>query len=917
MSDVHPYPQDVTADPFIVFGGLLSRKVVNAYIEKLNPSQPEVFSSILKLANQCSKEHAFQQGIEDTLTNNGIACKKWRKSPRWDRVIGNEYGVEIKLDKHRFDPQFWQGSGDDKNAVEQARRYLDECGTYDWAILTNGSVFRLMHKESGFNFLDIWICDTNQSGPTKQASFLDALMRDRKILENLMRASKEERHRFNLTFEKNVHSFWEKYKLTGNRTRNVALVEAVLLIAFYRYLEDCGIFPIHEEKFQMFSLNKPPIKERLIKALKELKKQTFLGKGGSNLESLVSDETIKRIDDLFSELQIYGDFISLFWDTNGPVDLSDLKISFFGDAYQLFAKKSDINGVDGQYFTGSELARETALYFIEDGKGLAEDEVLYDPFVGSGQLLRALVPYFHVLLQGEVRKPSIIEGMRKLSQRLVGTDVDAHACWLARLCLTVVTSERNKPLIDFNKQIKHADVFEACFGYTESKWQENLGIKGRIRGIITNPPWRRMRQTANELYSIETESPAPLRSNNENWSKYQKWLDDGGRVRASEKSEELKKLSKKHKETFNQSGQREVNLAISGLEFSTRIPGTENKRWVIFMPDCFFIGQNKIRQSQNVNVRKYYSYPYNEHFKDTDSVMKFGIVFGGRSNSPKIYCHPMGSGQINVKPIFQRFGVLPIFGSVEEAYGQSLWFTKANKTNRWKHGEFHETETPKKGATLTGNRGIPVRGAKKCNDKKTHSCLFNQESVSYWSNWKLNVSGSRVIVRDKRSNTKTQKILWVGTHIPGTKGVPKNCALSNAWNYLKGTRKEVNAIEKLLNSPIADMALRSIGSKRNINPKHLNLLGLPELSSDVQTIIAKSKTFEESTAAILLFVFELSNADAKKIFETCAWINEKEQKEILDMMSLSSKEEAKKLEKTSLKRKRGQLKRVQKKMAKC
>ena len=317
-----------------------------------------------------------------------------------------------------------------------------------------------------------------------------------------------------------------------------------------------------------------------------------------------------------------------------------------------------------------------------------------------------------------------------------------------------------------------------------------------------------------------------------------------------------------------------------------------------------------------MNVRKYYSYPYNEHFKDTDSVMKFGIVFGSRARSSKLYCYPMGNGQINVKLIFQRLGVLPIFGSVEEAYGQSLWFTKAKKTNRWKNGEFNETSTPQSGAEQVLSGGIPVRGAKKCNDKKTHSCLFNQESVSYWSNWSSNVSGSRVIVRDNRSNTRTQKILWAGTHIPGTKEIPRNCALSNAWNYLKGTRKEVGVIEKILNSPIADMALRSIGSKRHINPKDLNLLGLPELSSDVQTIIEKSKTFKESTAAVLLFVFELSNTDAKKILEACAWINKNERREILEIMSLNSKEEAKKLEKTSLKRKRGQLKRVQKKMAK-
>src|SRR6185312_10422538 len=138
------------------------------------------------------------------------------------------------------------------------------------------------------------------------------------------------------------------------------------------------------------------------------------------------------------------------------------------------------------------------------------------------------------------------------------------------------------------------------FGFTESRWQEQLGITGKIRAIITNPPWRRLRQTTNELYTIETGHQAPLRSNPENWARYQAWLQNGGRQRARAKGDELKALSKQHRETFARCGQREVNVAISGLDFVDRIPGVPNKKWVAFMPDCFFVGQNTLRSQRGL-----------------------------------------------------------------------------------------------------------------------------------------------------------------------------------------------------------------------------------------------------------------------------------------------------------------------------
>jgi hypothetical protein len=916
LSDCHPYPQDITADPFLVFGGLFSRRVIAEYLQDLPSSRPSVFSELIGISDQCSQELALQRGIQEILNKNHISCIENHGSPRFDRLIQGIFGVEIKLDKNRFDPQFWPGSGEDRNAVEQTRRYLDKSPDYKWALLTNGKVMRLMHRDHALNFLDIWICDSDRSGDTKQGTFFEKLIRDKQFLIEVFERSAKERIRFNNQFATKVQKFWEKYQELGNRVRNVSLVEAVLLLAFYRYLEDCGIFPILEADFQSFRLHQPASVEKIIDILRSLQSQRFLKSATPphNLQSLASDATLDRVKQILSNRQLFQEFKDLFWDEQGAVDLSDLKVSFFGDAYQLFANKTDINGVDGQYFTGSELARDTAIYFVEEERrsGVAPNEIIYDPFVGSGQLLRALIPFFHILIQGEARDPSIINGMRALATRLAGTDIDENACWLTRLSLTIATSERGKPLLDFGKQIKHADVFSTCFGFTESRWQEELGITGKIKAIITNPPWRRLRQTTNELYTIETGHQAPLKKNRENWSRYQAWQSAGGKERARLKGEELKILSKQHRETFFRCGQGEVNVAISGLDFVDRIPGVTNKKWVVFMPDCFFVGENTLRSQHGFSIRRYYSYPFNDHFEGTDNVMKFGVVFGGGTGQSSIHCLPMGRGSVDVTNVFHRLEVLPIYGSVSEATAQAIWFGKSSITDRWHRGEFDETEEPKRGAREVA-QGEAVRGAKKCNNKQSHSCVFNENSLTYWAKWHGTVPGSRVLVRDNRSNTRTQKILWASTHLPGEDGIPRGCAVSNAWNYLLGQKQEVRAITNLMNSPIADLAIRSIASKRHINPKDLNKLGLPTLDPIQIAALASTSNFIDSSAVVLLLVFELQKEDAKKLLNTCDWVIQKERDQIIERMSGSSLLEARNLFGTPVKR-RNQIKRAQQAM---
>ena len=913
MSDVHPYPHDISADPFFVFGGLFSRKVVASELALLSASKPTFLSKILELSGQCAREEAFQRGIETVLNESGFVCSRV-PGKMYDRVIVDRFIIEVKLDNKRFDPQFWNGSESGENAVVQTRGYLDNTNDYQWALLTNGKIWRIMNKASDLNYVDFWMCDAEKSGNTVQATMFQKILSDPNYLSELKEKSDLERKRFNSTFGKCVQDFWNTFERKGNRDWNVSLVEAVLCIAFQRYLEDCGILPVLSASYEPYSLKVPRTAEEVIKCLRMLKSQKFLVDNPTpEIRGIIDEPTLNRIASLLSNPRIMSKLKKLFWDERGAIDLSDLSVAFFGDAYQVFANKTDINGVDGQYFTGSELAKETALYFVEEeSRGVHADEVIYDPFVGSGQLLRALVPFFHLLIQGESRDPSIISGMRTLATRLSGTDVDPNACWLARLSLTIATSAKGMPLLDFTSQIRHADVFETCFGFTESRWQAELGIVGKIRGIITNPPWRRLRQTANELYTIETGNQAPLRSNRENWNLYQTWLGDGGRARAEQMGNDLSTLSAKHKETFVRSEQREVNVAISAADFVDRLPGVSNKRWVMFLPDCFFVGQNGLRTSRNFSIRRYYSFPFNDHFEGTDDVMKFGVVFGGGAGGRRnIQCRPMGIGTVDVSNVFRRLGILPIYENEAEAIAQTLWFGNIQEdVPDWHRGEFDENMAPAGGARSVREGGVPVRGAKKCNDNISHSCIVNPDSISNWANWSSAVRGFRVIVRDNRSNTRRGKVLWSGVHLPGQDGVPRDCALSNAWNYLLLPRDHAIALSKILNTPLADLAIRSIASKRHINPKDLRNLGTPALTPEQIQLMVAMPTFEKWTAAAFVSVFRLSARDAGRVLDSCGWVKPQEKREILRLMTVNPQDAALELQGMKITRRRGQVERA-------
>src|SRR5690606_28370681 len=79
---------------------------------------------------------------------------------------------------------------------------------------------------------------------------------------------------------------------------------------------------------------------------------------------------------------------------------------------------------------------------------------------------------------------------------------------------------------------------------------------------------------------------------------------------------------------LSEPGRRKSTLLCLHWTLWTEYPAQREKKWVVFLPDCFFIGYATLRNAPDLTIRRYYSYPYNDHFKQTDSVMKFGIVFG-------------------------------------------------------------------------------------------------------------------------------------------------------------------------------------------------------------------------------------------------------------------------------------------------
>lgn len=282
----------------------------------------------------------------------------------------------------------------------------------------------------------------------------------------------------------------EESRLAANLRRRLLIIS--LLVA---YLEDREVFKLESDFFARF---KPGAKkffhvlsdaEALIKLLHYLETERFNG----NVFSLDEDEKEQLRQTPY--LKKFAEVIEGVTEPGGQQTLwrlysfHDLPVELISHIYQLFVEDKTTC-----VYTPPFLARlmlEEALSMDRMDRLEEHNEIVFDPACGSGIFLveafKRLV--LHWRKNNDWECPSV-EVLRKLMQRVGGTDVDRYAVELAAfsLCLAMCEELPEEAIFKTRKlfpTLKGKTLIETCFfkQARECKLPRNIGV------AVGNPPF--------------------------------------------------------------------------------------------------------------------------------------------------------------------------------------------------------------------------------------------------------------------------------------------------------------------------------------------------------------------------------------------------------------------------------------------
>jgi hypothetical protein len=279
-------------------------------------------------------------------------------------------------------------------------------------------------------------------------------------------------------------------RLAANLRRRLLIIS--LLVA---YLEDRQVFKLEAGFFARF---KPGAEkffhvlgdaDALIELLSYLETERFNG----NVFTLENDEKLQLRKT--NHLKKFAELIEGSSESGGQQTLwrlysfHDLPVELISHIYQLFVEDKTTC-----VYTPPFLARlmlEEALTLDRMDRLEQRDEIVFDPSCGSGIFLveafKRLV--LHWRKNNDWKAPPV-EVLRKLMQRVRGTDIDGYAVELAAfsLCLAMCEELAPQTIIKTRKlfpSLKGKTLIETCFfkQVRERKLPRNIGV------VMGNPPF--------------------------------------------------------------------------------------------------------------------------------------------------------------------------------------------------------------------------------------------------------------------------------------------------------------------------------------------------------------------------------------------------------------------------------------------
>lgn len=773
--------RDTSAFKFLTLGGLLSKQ---KFSNSFSTQVPQHFKEETYLS-AVSSFGINEENVRDFVMSLLRAGLGWTTVKKDHDIIATSGASRILVECKRHDSRLLyiddhRGGSPGETAIEELQRNLKRTGI-QWGLLTDGVVFRFIYNADlagslfdaylEFNVHDM-VCSTHRwppemywlidfLSPTSALRLIDPTKVDALPIKDVKRI----------------------VKLIRENKGSLFTVIKALAVAT---MEDMGVRPMHTGKV---SIRVAKTKGDYLKIFRSIKSNDPDFHKNSHP---ISDELCAKIQKMFADL--------------AHVDLSHIDHEFFGIIYQKF-----INNGNASHYTNTKLSREMALYIASQSSKsqrqgakpvyLKNTDFILDPALGSGQLLRGLLPFHRVFFRG---KSIGIDGWRNLAAHFMGRDIDETAIWIAKINIWLATADKGQPLVAL-PEFKHLDVIKSTINRAAGltiRQAFQIDPDKNVAACVSNPPWDAFKNDSRRGITYDPRTVERI------------------------------------KESLNLQV-RQLNRAQIFLRIIEKL-GAEcrNMRFAVILPDSIFVDTNtSVRNSLRPRLDFYFSYPRNfdpetrrRIFEDVDNTRKFGIIFGRSTTTfANLICYPLGKdASVDVTTQLSTIGdctVYPLFSHAAQAGIIAKWKAGVTRWPVWNTGEFDQS--------LWQNRSQRIESA------SGQHCVYGGaafcDNQSAWSRnpllttkiWKrmssinpadaILGSQGRTLFSDYINNSKK---LNSATYVGPNQGINITNTVSYATNTVANDWLIIDSI-------IYSLLVEAYGTSQHMNSWRLSALGLP------------------------------------------------------------------------------------------
>lgn len=891
-----PFVKDKSHDPFIIYGGLFSRSLVEARLQSICPTSEHLSllsEYVESISRHCPSEEHLRKQIAEKLLSGEMA--NLPPNSQGD-ILYQDVVIEVKNAVNTLDLDVLKGSiksktGRIETAEEELFRYFYKFKeSSSVGVLTNGRSFRFYEKSVWPNYIEFDIFDVIASKATKHASLFMLLLRNSDVRKTLLGdTTKIRTNQIEMELSKRIGSFLKTS--VGDKASALKLCIFMLMI---RYLEDIGVLPLTSEEYRKTTISCE--KHLTKKHLRQVVDDFYNGRWfkGQRQVTLEGHDVEQIKEALNFEGNISG-LHKLLFDKGQPIDLSDIYIDHLGNIYQTKIH----NHSEGAYYTPHSVGRKIAEYLRDLNRttrnkfGEDENSLIIDPACGSGQLLRTLVPFSHYFFEHQITSVGKNSTRRHLISKLAGVDKDEMSVFICKIGMGLMGAESGFGL-SAPKFIVREDTLQE---FVNSR--RNFGGIDRknVFAIVTNPPWESLEFNVSNLYRRVTGNKLPKKMS----------LDEADSIVSEEKRAQIRafaawqkknnaiirkeqdrisglqvlcdEISNEHGEYFK--GKK--NLALYFMFVVNKLLESSGGSYVVVMPDRFFVGDDcPLRDKIMPEVEAYVPFQNcGRIFEGVDNGTRFGILFG-RKRSPKrkisismpiiengmpvdFVDAEIEKSDLCVSTTATVFGeekryTLPFFVGPRDAEILSSWLTHRQPLSSWEQGRINlggRTKNPAFGKV--GRNGQFNNRVVKSEKRKTTSSFelsgvletqFGASVETVPERLSAHYKASKVVV----PNVKRNGIRKIITEIA------KDCLVEHDYNFNQELKK---ADLKWLRSLTYNHLVSILAGSYHVNAGVQNLLGKIEddISSQsfvgVELELLKCIGFSEADAVDLVATYLL------------------------------------------------------------